>query len=145
VSVAVAGAVALGGAVGAVLRYLVDKWAIARFGVRWPWGTLIVNVAGSLMLGLVLGTALAANLSQWWISFLTVGICGALTTFSGFALQIVELIGAPLARHVDNQGNTTVGLLRGTAYTAVSLGLGLLVAVSVPLVVDIVNSGHAVN
>lgn len=138
-------AVALGGACGAVLRYLVDLWAVARLGPRWPWGTFLVNIGGSLVLGILLGTVLVTELPQWWITLLATGFCGALTTFSGFALQIVELVGAPLAGHVPERQMNFSSTARGLGYGVVSLGSGLLVAGAVPLVFGIVNSGHAVN
>lgn len=138
-------AVALGGAAGAVMRYLVDRWAVARLGSGWPWGTLIVNVAGSLILGLLLGTVLASGLSDWWLKAMATGFCGALTTFSGFALQIVEMVGAPLAHHTAERQMSVQSTLRGLAYTSLSLGLGLLVAGAVPLVLGGVNSAYAAN
>lgn len=77
-------AVALGGAVGAVGRYLAGRWLPPRAGI--PWGTLLVNVAGSFVLGLVLG----AGMPPWWTALLGTGFCGALTTFSTFSSELVH-------------------------------------------------------
>ncbi|WP_229117948.1 fluoride efflux transporter FluC [Enemella evansiae] len=77
-------AVALGGAVGAVGRYLTGRWLPPRRQI--PWGTLLVNVAGSFLLGLVLG----AGLSPWWTALVGTGFCGALTTFSTFSSELVH-------------------------------------------------------
>lgn len=78
--------VALGGACGAVARYLLD----AAIGVHrgLPWGLLVVNVLGSALLGLVTGRAP----SPWWYTTLATGFCGALTTFSTFSVTTWRLI-----------------------------------------------------
>ena len=78
--------VALGGALGAPLRYLVDRAVQARHDSVFPWGTFAVNVAGSLVLGLV------AGLSAATYSFLGVGFCGALTTYSTFSYETLRLL-----------------------------------------------------
>lgn len=86
-------AVAAGGALGAVVRYLVAIGSGRLFGTNFPWGTLIINVTGSFLIGLF--TALFAarwNLPQAARIFLTVGICGGYTTFSTFSLDAWYLI-----------------------------------------------------
>lgn len=79
--------VALGAAVGAPLRYLTDRYFRARYGAGFPWGTLAVNVAGSFVLGLVLGLPLAPGA----VALLGTGFCGALTTYSTFSWEILTL------------------------------------------------------
>ena len=71
--------VALGAALGAPLRYLAGHLLDGRL----PWGTILVNVAGSFLLGLFSGLAL----SEQQVAFLGVGFCGALTTYSAFTVQ----------------------------------------------------------
>lgn len=86
-------AVAAGGALGAVVRYLVAIGSGRLFGTDFPWGTLIINVTGSFLIGLF--TALFAtrwNLPQAARIFLTVGICGGYTTFSTFSLDAWYLV-----------------------------------------------------
>lgn len=87
-------AIAIGGALGAVARWLVSDGMHRWLGRDFPWGTLAVNVAGSLLMGLVavlvverfaLGPALRLGL--------LVGFLGAFTTFSTFALETVQLGG----------------------------------------------------
>lgn len=83
-------AVILGGALGAPLRFLIDTWVTAR-AVRgrardFPWSLLVVNALGSAIAGIVI---IAAPLE--WRTFLLVGFCGALTTFSGFAWEVDRL------------------------------------------------------
>jgi len=78
-------AVALGGAIGAVARYLVG------LAVVFPFGTLAVNVAGSLLIGLVWAVCNAKGL-QAWLPFLMTGVLGGFTTFSAFSLDTMRLI-----------------------------------------------------
>lgn len=92
--------VALGALVGAPLRFLAASW----LDDEWPFGTLLVNVAGSLVLGMCSGWALDGE----QLALVGVGFCGALTTYSSFAVQTVEL-----------------GRVRGAAYAVTTLGLAL--------------------
>jgi CrcB protein len=81
-------AVALGGALGSVARYLAGIGAGKLFGLGFPWGTLIINIAGSFLIGAFVELfALRLNLSQPIRVFLTVGFCGGFTTFSTFSLE----------------------------------------------------------
>lgn len=85
-------AVAAGGAIGAVGRYLVVSLAGTAFGLGFPYGTIIVNVVGSFMLGvLVEAGALVWSPSPELRAMLVVGILGAFTTFSTFSLDVVVL------------------------------------------------------
>ena len=85
-------AVAAGGAFGAVLRYLVYLLAGLFFGMDYPFGTLIVNIVGSFVMGvLVEGMALAWTVSEQLRLVLVVGILGAFTTFSTFSLDVAVL------------------------------------------------------
>jgi CrcB protein len=81
-------AVAIGGAIGSVARYLVGIGSGKLFGLNFPWGTLIINIAGSFLIGaFVESFALRWDLPQVARVFLTVGICGGFTTFSTFSLD----------------------------------------------------------
>jgi CrcB protein len=86
-------AVALGGAVGSVARYLVGIGSGKLFGLDFPWGTLIINIVGSFLIGVFVESfALKWDLPQAARVFLTVGICGGFTTFSTFSLDSYLLI-----------------------------------------------------
>jgi CrcB protein len=86
-------AVATGGAIGSVARYLVGIGSGKLFGTDFPWGTLIINVTGSFLIGLFVGLfAIRWDLPQAARIFLTVGICGGYTTFSTFSLDAVYLM-----------------------------------------------------
>lgn len=84
--------VLIGGAVGAPLRYLTDLFVQARHDSVVPWGTLTVNVAGSLVLGGVAGAVANAGAPAWLLTLIGTGFCGALTTFSTFGFETLRLI-----------------------------------------------------
>lgn len=92
--------VALGAAIGGVLRFLVSAAFAQRFGVGLPFGTFFINVTGSFFIGLVAQLALtrAFGVGPMFRTFAAVGILGGYTTFSSFALEGVNLAadGAPL-------------------------------------------------
>lgn len=86
-------AVALGGAIGSVARYLVGIGSGKLFGIAFPWGTLIINITGSALIGAFVGMfATKWDLPQAARLFLTVGMCGGYTTFSTFSLDAWYLI-----------------------------------------------------
>ena len=75
--------VGIGGALGAILRYLVGEWMPGGF----QWGTLAVNLVGSLILGILVGMSLSAEMGL----LLGTGIMGAFTTMSAYSVDLVEL------------------------------------------------------
>ncbi len=85
--------VAIGSAIGGVGRYAVSRAMAAALADGFPWATLLVNVSGSFLIGLVAGLAgpggrIGADLRL----FLTVGLCGGFTTFSAFSFETIELL-----------------------------------------------------
>ena len=80
-----------GAAVGAPLRYLTDLLVQSRHDSVFPWGTLTVNAAGSLVLGVTAGVLSADPGPAWVLALVGTGLCGALTTFSTFAFETVRL------------------------------------------------------
>ncbi|MGH3933142.1 MAG: fluoride efflux transporter FluC [Pseudonocardiaceae bacterium] len=80
--------VALGAAVGAPVRYLVDQAVRSRHDSVFPWGTLLVNMAGSLLLGFL--AALPADGAVMVVA--GAGFCGALTTYSTFSYETLRLV-----------------------------------------------------
>jgi fluoride exporter len=81
-------AVAAGGAIGSVLRFLVGTWFLQRFGPGFPWGTFAINVSGSLLIGVVMQLAQTRiGLGPYARVFVATGILGGYTTFSAFAYE----------------------------------------------------------
>jgi CrcB protein len=86
-------AIAAGGALGAVGRHLVSGQVMRWTGLGLPWGTLAVNVLGSLALGMLVEyMALRWSATQEMRGFLVVGLLGGFTTFSAFSLDVVVLL-----------------------------------------------------
>jgi CrcB protein len=82
----------LGGGIGSVLRHVVNQAGAALVGVSFPWGTLFVNIAGSVAMGLVAGWfAFRGEGGQMARLFLTTGVLGGFTTFSAFSLDAALL------------------------------------------------------
>jgi CrcB protein len=108
--------VALGAAVGAPLRYLVDRFVQARHDSLFPWGTFVVNVAGSFVLGVV-----AAALDGAWLVLIGTGFCGALTTYSTFGYETIRLVQerAGLYALLNVLGSVAAGLLAALLGTLV--------------------------
>ena len=115
-------AVAVGGAFGALARYALDTWVSERTGGLFPWGTLIINVSGAFLLGLLATLAVDRSvLSPEIRPIAMIGFLGAYTTFSTWMLDCWRLaqIGAwPLAA-ANLLGSVALGLL------AVGLGIAL--------------------
>ncbi len=83
---------AAGGALGSSARYLFSVAAAKLLGMGFPWGTLGVNIIGSLLMGLLIELgALKLSMSQEWRVFLATGVLGGFTTFSAFSLDFAVL------------------------------------------------------
>ena len=78
--------------IGAPARYVLDGLVTGRMGGSFPWGTLVVNVSGSFVLGGVTGLALIHGLDPRLRLVLGTGFCGSFTTFSTFTFETVRLI-----------------------------------------------------
>ena len=88
-------AIGVGGGIGSVLRYLVTLVVTQRYGPGFPWSTFVINITGSLVIGIVaeLSQTRSVALSPVTRLFLMTGILGGFTTFSTFSLDIVTLAG----------------------------------------------------
>lgn len=89
--------IAMGGALGSVARYALNGVVSARFGETFPLGTLVVNVAGSFIIGALAALTmpegrLSSEARAFATQFLMIGICGGFTTFSSFSLQTLNLL-----------------------------------------------------
>jgi fluoride exporter len=90
-----AGWVAIGSALGGMARYAVSGFVARRIGETFPWGTILVNISGALVIGgfaacVAPGGALEGNLVAQRL--VMVGLCGGYTTFSSFSLQTLNLV-----------------------------------------------------
>ena len=116
-------AIAAGGAVGALLRYWTSTAVHSRLGMAFPYGTLVVNVLGSLLMGflyvwlidrMAAGPALRA--------FLLIGVLGAFTTFSTFSMETLNLMEA------GHPGKALANVLVSVIVCVTAAGLGVLAA-----------------
>jgi CrcB protein len=87
--------VGVGGGVGAITRYLLGLWIAERFGTAFPWGTFVINVTGSLLIGIIL-TVLTDKVvaDPVWRLLLVVGFLGGYTTFSSYPVEALTLANA---------------------------------------------------
>jgi CrcB protein len=116
-------AIALAGALGALVRYWLDGVVSRRTGGGFPWGTFVVNVTGSFLLGLIF-TILTQRyrVDPWLRSGVTIGFLGAYTTFSTLSLETYRLVedGAVGLAAVNAVGSLAAGLV--ALYVGVVLG-----------------------
>jgi CrcB protein len=113
--------VSIGSSIGGLTRWSLTVWAARWFGTAFPWGTLFINLTGSLILGwfsTILSDRLLSS-GGWWMRpddlrlLVAVGFCGAFTTFSTFEYESHNLLR-------DGDG------LAGASYVAISVFLGLV-------------------
>jgi CrcB protein len=119
-------AISIAGGVGAAARYGADVWIKSRLGTAVPWSTLLINVAGSLVLGVLVGVVTGTgHADQWWVDTLGIGLLGGFTTFSTISVEIAALTRE--GRHA--RAALLAGGLLVTAVGAAALGwwLGALV------------------
>lgn len=117
--------VVLGGALGAVARWAADRAIQRRHGGDLPWGTFAINASGSLLLGVVLGASVGHD-ADLWLALLATGFCGAFTTFSTFAFEVVRLAETGRARAAVGYvaGSVAVGCALVALGWAVGQALG---------------------
>ena len=109
--------IGLGGCIGSIFRYLIQMYIGRSITQAFPLGTLLVNISGCLIIGLLYGfSAKYAAITVEWRLFLVTGLCGGYTTFSSFSYESISLF---------KQGNYTYFIL----YTSLSFVLGLLATV----------------
>jgi fluoride exporter len=110
------------GACGALLRYLVERTVHLRLGPGFPFGTLLINVSGSFVLGFVVSVAAHHHLPASVVTVVGTGLLGAYTTFSTFSFDTVSLLerGRPRA----SASNVGLTLVAGLGAAAAGLALG---------------------
>lgn len=119
--------IAAGAAVGANLRYMVTVWATTQWGTQFPYGTMLINIVGSLLIGLLAAIFLQrAPANETLRLLLITGLLGGFTTFSAFSYELYGLI---------SSGNYVGGALYllgsvggGLVATVVGMGVGRMLA-----------------
>jgi len=107
-------AISVGAVLGANARYLVDGWIAERIGTGFPYGTLVINVSGSFLIGIVLTVVGERVLAPWWVRpMLAIGFLGSYTTFSTFSFETLALVesGSHLAAAANVLGSVGAALL----------------------------------
>jgi len=105
--------IGIGGFLGSVARYYLAGLVQVRFLSNWPFGTFAVNIIGCFLIGIIFILAERTIISAEWRLFLSTGLCGGLTTFSSFSLEMLNLM---------RNGQ----FLYALSYAALSLLLGLI-------------------
>jgi CrcB protein len=114
-------AIAIAGAIGALLRFWMSGWVYGLFGRDFPYGTLAVNVAGSLLMG-VSFVLLVERLGSApeWRALVMIGFLGAFTTFSTFSLETVQLLEGGAV------GRAMINVLGSVVFCLVATWLGIV-------------------
>jgi fluoride exporter len=117
--------VVVGAMIGAPLRYLTDLLVQSRHDTVFPWGTLTVNAAGSLVLGTVAG-AVSGGAPAWVLTLVGTGFCGALTTFSTFGFETWRLVedGSVREAALNVAANLLIGFVACAGGWVLAAGLG---------------------
>lgn len=84
--------VGIGGALGAMIRYLVGKWIMNKTTTLFPLGTWLINISGSFSLGILVALHMNSSINEWLWLLLGVGFLGAYTTFSTFGYEVLQLL-----------------------------------------------------
>lgn len=114
--------VCLGAAIGAPGRYLVDRAIQARHDSVMPWGTMLVNVVGSFVLGVVAGVSIDHHVPAAVVLAVGTGLCGALTTYSTFSYETLRLLETGAGFYALL--NVGISVLTGVGAAAAGFALG---------------------
>jgi len=117
---------ALAGGLGAAARFVVDGLIRARFRTALPWGTILINVSGSLVLGFLAGLVMRGQAPESLLLIVGTGFLGGYTTFSTASLETIRLV---------QSGRTGLALVNGLGTMAASVlaaATGVWIAVLLP-------------
>lgn len=103
---------ALAGGLGAAVRFVVDGFVRARLKTAFPWGTVIINISGSLLLGFLAGLVMRGQAPESLLLILGTGFLGGYTTFSTASLETIRLV---------QSGRTALAVINGLGTMAVSV------------------------
>ena len=114
--------VCLGAVAGAPARYLMDRAVQARHDTVVPWGTILVNLTGSLVLGLLTGVTAGHSVPSGVILLAGTGFCGAFTTYSAFAYETLRLV--ENERWFHALANVTISVTGGLGAAVIGYTVG---------------------
>lgn len=121
--------ISIGAAFGALSRYFINEWAVQRWGSGFPFGTFIINVCGSLLIGLLLTVFFNKSLpDHGWRLFFVVGFLGSFTTFSSLMYESVYFIHRGQALH--GFINIAASVLSGVLAAGLGIYLGSIIKFS---------------
>ncbi|OGX61537.1 MAG: chromosome condensation protein CrcB [Paenibacillus sp. RIFOXYA1_FULL_44_5] len=105
--------IGIGGILGTLSRFYLGKWIFMKTGGKLPWGTFIINLSGSFILGLLFGLFEQHALPLWFYNMFGIGYCGAYTTFSTFGYETNQLFEQKLYTQASLYilGSVLLGLL----------------------------------
>jgi len=113
-------AISIGAVLGANARYLIGGWVADRMGASFPYGTLVINISGSFLLGVAITLVTERAIGPWWIRpGFAIGFVGAYTTFSTFSYETLSLMQAGSlvaagANIVSSVGGALAGVFLGS-------------------------------
>jgi fluoride exporter len=115
-----------GGFVGANLRYWLTLLSQKLAGEAFPWGTMLINVSGSLLIGIVLGLFLKGQMTESGRLLVAVGVLGGYTTFSAFSYEALNLVhrGQTFAALLYVLGSVVLGILAAAGGLAIASRFG---------------------
>ena len=117
-------AIAAGGFLGAPARFLVDRLVADRVETDFPLGTLLINVSGAFVLGVLTGVGIAHHVPGPVTAFVGMGFCGAYTTFSTWSYETIRLLEE--GEHLEAALNAFASLASGLLAAGAGIALGLL-------------------
>ncbi|ASN21069.1 fluoride efflux transporter CrcB [Arthrobacter sp. YN] len=114
---------ALAGGVGAAVRFVVDGFVRARLKTAFPWGTVTINISGSLLLGFLAGLVMRGQAPESLMLILGTGFLGGYTTFSTASLETIRLVqsGRTALAVINGLGTMTVSVMAAAAGVWISL------------------------
>ena len=118
--------IGLGSFIGGAGRYLLSTAIQNSSKSLFPYGTLLVNLAGCLLIGLVFSLAVTGTITQEWRLYLATGVIGGFTTFSAFSLETLQLLQSGRMMYAMLYAGCSVGL--GILCTFLGFGLGKVFA-----------------
>jgi CrcB protein len=122
--------IGLGGFIGANTRFIVGQWAAQKWGTAFPYGTFLINITGSFILGLFATLLLHFAWNDYWRLLIAIGFVGAYTTFSTFEYETLQLVA---------QGSWTRAMMNALG----SLVCGFAAAYTGVIIVRLLTRGYA--